>query len=448
VPANQVDIENLCLLPFYFITGMKMEKVTIEKMTYGIDSLTHIDGKVVFVPYGAPGDEAEIEINQEKNDYSRAELTKLLKDSPDRMKPPCPNFPECGGCHWLHLMPEAQRREKEDILAFITRPLHPRQVYPMEPLPTTHYRNKMELKIAFDGDKVILGNYKFRSHEVVPLQGCIVQCKENLAMLDKLQEFADLPDNRELMERSETIMVRTLGEQQHCVFHLKEAPTAPELKKFNAFFDENESLSRLEVQSFLGNHQTLLREKAPFRFMKKNWRVSTGSFFQNNIEGAEAILYTLISIYRSMPHKGKLIDLYCGCGTQTFLLENLFDEVYGIECNQPSFQDAIAFQKTRSNSRIKFICRKAETVFNSPITKGVIAAIHVNPPRTGLSNRVLKGLTGIKPKVITYLSCNPTTFRRDAKFIRSLGYKLQKIHSFDLFPGTFHMETLSLFVRG
>jgi 23S rRNA (uracil1939-C5)-methyltransferase len=182
--------------------------------------------------------------------------------------------------------------------------------------------------------------------------------------------------------------------------------------------------------------------------MKKNWRISTGSFFQNNIEGAEAILHTLLSIYHSLPHKGKFIDLYCGCGTQTFLLENLFDEVFGVECNQASFQDAIAFQKTRSNSKIKFICRKAETIFNSPITKGVIAALHLNPPRTGLSQRVLKGLTGIKPKVITYLSCNPTTFRRDAKYIRSLGYKLDRIYSFDLFPGTFHMETLSLFIRG
>ncbi|MDN5279352.1 MAG: rRNA (uracil1939-C5)-methyltransferase [Clostridiales bacterium] len=425
-----------------------METVSIEKMTYGIDSLSHIDGKVVFVPYAAPGDKAEIEIVEEKTDYLRAELKKILEESPDRRESPCPNFPECGGCHWLHLYPEAQRREKEDILNFILKPLNPAQVYPMEPLPITHYRNKMELKIAFDGDKVILGNYKYRSHDVVQLKGCIVQCKDNLAMLEKLEEFANISENRPLLEKTETIMVRTLPPQQHCVFYLKEAPTEDELKTLHAFFDENESLSRLETQSNLGNHQTLLREKPLFNFMKKNWRISTGSFFQNNIEGAEAILHTLLSIYHSLPHKGKFIDLYCGCGTQTFLLENLFDEVFGVECNQASFQDAIAFQKTRSNSKIKFICRKAETIFNSPITKGVIAALHLNPPRTGLSQRVLKGLTGIKPKVITYLSCNPTTFRRDAKYIRSLGYKLDRIYSFDLFPGTFHMETLSLFIRG
>ncbi len=424
-----------------------METVAIEKMTYGIDSLAHIDGKVVFVPYAAPGDKVKISISEEKSDYLRAELDELLEPSSDRQQPPCPNFPECGGCHWLHLNTEAQLREKEDILNFILKPLNPSRVYPMEPLPARHYRNKMELKVAFVEDRVILGNYKFRSHEVVSLKGCIVQSRANLEMLDKLEVFANDPENRELLEKTETIMVRSLSPQQHCVFYLKEAPAEKDLNALKSFFDENESLSRLEAQSFMGNHLTQLREKPLFNFMKKNWRISTGSFFQNNIEGAEAILHTLISIYHSMPHKGKLIDLYCGCGTQTFLLENLFDEVHGVECNQASFQDALAFQKTRTNSKIKFLCRKAETIFNSPITKGVIAALHVNPPRTGLSQRVLKGLTGIKPKIITYLSCNPTTFRRDAKYIRSLGYNLEKIYSFDLFPGTFHMELLSLFVR-
>jgi 23S rRNA (uracil1939-C5)-methyltransferase len=425
-----------------------METVNIEKMTYGIDSLAHIDGKVVFVAYAAPGDKVSISITEEKNDYSRAELKKVLEESPDRISSPCPNFPECGGCHWLHLLPEAQRREKEDILEFILKPLKPGHVYPMEPLPTTNYRNKMDLKIAFKGKKVILGNYKYRSHDVVPLKGCIVQCKENLQILEKLDKLANKAANRAFMEKLESIMVRTLTPQQHCVFNLKEAPTEEELNLMHDFFDENDSLSRLEAQSSLGNHQTLVREKGQFNFMKKNWRISTGSFFQNNIEGAEAILYTLLSIYHSMPQKGKFIDLYCGCGTQTFLLENLFDEVIGVECNHSSFQDAIAFQKTRSNSRIKFMCRKAESIFNTPVTKGILGALHVNPPRTGLSQRVLKGLNGIKPKIITYLSCNPTTFRRDAKYIRSLGYKLEKIYSFDLFPGTFHMETLSLFVRG
>jgi len=74
--------------------------------------------------------------------------------------------------------------------------------------------------------------------------------------------------------------------------------------------------------------------------------------------------------------------------------------------------------------------------------------VHLNPPRTGMSQRVLRGLSGIKPRIITYLSCNPMTYRRDAKAIRQMGYKLESVYSFDLFPGTFHMETLSLFVRG
>ena len=122
-----------------------------------------------------------------------------------------------------------------------------------------------------------------------------------------------------------------------------------------------------------------------------------------NLEGAEAILHTLTSVYQAYQHKGKFIDLYCGCGTQTFLLESLFDEVYGVESNISSYQDALAFQKTRSSSKAKFICRKAETIFNTPMTKGVIAALHLNPPRTGISQRVMPlmedGIVAVEDRV-------------------------------------------------
>ena len=425
-----------------------MENVLIERMTYGIDSLGHLDGKVVFIPYGAPGDKVDVTITEEKSDYLRGEIKEIIEKSGERRNSPCPNFPECGGCHWLHILPETQRREKENILRFILKPLSPEHIYPMEPLPMTGYRNKMELKVAIDGDRVILGNYKYRSHDVVPMKGCIVQCKPNLEVYGLLDAHMNQPQQRSLAENISSIILRTLEPQQHCAFHLKSPPTQEMLAAMQAFFDQTESLSRLEAHSEMGNHLTLVREKGAFSFMGRNWRVSPNSFFQNNLEGSEAILHTLLSIYQGSQHKGKLIDLYCGCGTQTFLLENLFEEVHGVECNVSSYQDALAYQKTRTSSRSRFLCRKAETIFNTPITKGVIAALHMNPPRTGISQRVLRGLSGIKPRIITYLSCNPMTFRRDAKAIKQMGYKLESVYSFDLFPGTFHMETLSVFVRG
>jgi 23S rRNA (uracil1939-C5)-methyltransferase len=425
-----------------------METVSIEKMTYGIDSLGHLNGKVIFVPYGAPGDKVKVRICEEKADYLRGEIEEIIEKSPERRNPPCPNFPACGGCHWLHVNPETQRREKEDALGFILKPLAPGHIYPMEPLPISRYRNKMELKVAIDGDRVILGNYQFRSHDVVSIKGCVVQCSENMQIYERLDAFMNLPEQKSLAANIRTIVARTLAPQQHCAFYLKDAPSAEMLASMQAFFDQTESLSRLEAHSDMGNHLTLVREKQPFNFMKRNWRVSPSSFFQNNLEGAEAILHTLLSIYQSFQHKGKFIDLYCGCGIQTFLLEQLFEEAYGVECNISSYQDALAYQKTRTSSKTRFICRKSETIFNTPVTKGVIAALHLNPPRTGISQRVLRGLSGIKPRIITYLSCNPMTFKRDAKAIKQMGYKLESVYSFDLFPGTFHMETLSLFVRG
>ncbi|MBF0543761.1 MAG: 23S rRNA (uracil(1939)-C(5))-methyltransferase RlmD [Candidatus Riflebacteria bacterium] len=425
-----------------------MENIVIDRMTYGIDALGRLNGKVVFVPYAAPGDELSVEITEEKTDYSRAKIVEILKPSKSRQKSNCPNFPECGGCHWLHLYDEVQRREKDGYLTFLLKPLSPGDVYPIEPLSSEKYRNKMELKIAKTADgKILLGNYKFHSHEVVSLKGCRVQLPQNMQMYDALVEFVNstlmLPFANNITE----ISLRTLGEQQHCLFLLKTQPPEEILNTFRDFFNSRATLSKLEVQSESEIFLTLMRDKPPFSFMNRTWTVSPNSFFQNNLEGAEAIFYTLQSIYESIPQKGKFIDFYCGVGIQTMLLEKMFEEVVAVEANENSYHDAIKNQKGRRPQQLRFLCRKAESIFNTPFTKGTIAALHVNPPRSGISQKVMRGLMGIRPKLITYLSCNPITFRRDAQGIIQLGYKLDQVYAFDLFPGTFHLEILASFSR-
>ena len=425
-----------------------METLTIEKMTYGIDSLGHLNGKVIFVPYGAPKDKAEVDILEEKSDYSRASLAKIIEPSPFRQLSPCSNFPECGGCHWLHLYPEVQRQEKEAYLNYLMKSFSPRRIYPIEALPSTRYRNKMDLKVQCREDgTVVLGNYRYRSHDVVSMQGCIVQCASNMTMYDSFRKLLEADPERKLAKNILEIMVRSLPPTQHSLILLKEAPDEASQEVFRNFFNENETLGRMEIVSGNTAYLTLMREQPPFQFMKRDWFVSPRSFFQNNLEGAESILYTLLTIYEAVPQKGKFIDLYCGVGTQTLLLENRFEEVLGVECNEDSYQDALKNQKLKSTSRASFQCRKAESIFGTPSTKGVIARLHLNPPRTGLSQRVLRGMSGIKPRKITYLSCNPMTFRRDALSIIRMGYGLEQLQAFDLFPGTYHLEILGTFVR-
>ena len=422
--------------------------IKIERMTYGIDSLGYLDGKVVFAPYGAPGDEVEVQVEQTKPDYLRARINKVLKPSDVRVESPCPNFPECGGCHWLHIHPETQRTEKEAYLKFLLKPLNPKLVYPLEPLSQTSYRNKMELKIARKEDgRFILGNYRYHSHDVVSLRGCIVQDKANMELYESLDALLNNPANEQLALSAEQIVVRTLGTQQHALMQMKTAPSEESLVALRTFFDTTDRLSRLEVSGSGTTHLVQVRDRGQFNFMERNWIVSPRSFFQNNLEGAESILFTLSTIYGSVPQKGKLLDLYCGCGAQTLHLESRFEEVYAIESNEDSYQDAIKNQRLRTSSRAKFLCRKVETIFGTPITKGIITAVHLNPPRSGLSTRAIRGMSGIKPKTVTYLSCNPITFKRDAQALIGMGYVLENVHSFDLFPGTYHVEVLGVFSR-
>jgi 23S rRNA (uracil1939-C5)-methyltransferase len=425
-----------------------MDTLTIERMTYGIDSLGRLDGKVVFIPYAVPQDVVEFEISETKADFLRGKLQKVVTPSPLRQASPCPNFPACGGCHWLHLNLEAQLREKEAFLRHAFKPLAPKTVYPLEPLPDTDYRNKMELKIGRSPEgALILGNYRYHSHEVVSLAGCRVQVPQNRVMYDALYRLLSQPQHASLADTIETITVRTLGEQQHTQIEMRQPPANELLEVLRAFFHEQPDLSRLEVTQGHQSLLTVMREKPAFQFMKRPWFVSARSFFQNNLDGAESILHTLMTIYSASPQKGKLVDLYCGCGVQSLLLANRFEEVFAIEANDDSYQDALKNLKMRGSTNVRFLHRRAETIFPSTITKGVIAALHVNPPRTGLSTKVLRGLAGIKPKVITYLSCNPMTFRRDAQAILQMGFSLDRVHTFDLFPGTYHVEVLGVFTR-
>ncbi|MBF0407681.1 MAG: 23S rRNA (uracil(1939)-C(5))-methyltransferase RlmD [Candidatus Riflebacteria bacterium] len=425
-----------------------MENISIDRMTYGIDALGKINGKVVFVPYAAPGDELSVNFTEEKNDYSRAKIEQIIKPSQNRKTPSCPNFPDCGGCHWLHLPEEVQRKEKEAFLSYLLKPLSPGNIYPMESFSSEKYRNKMELKVTIDGNgKVILGNYKFHSHDVVSISGCLVQLPKNMVMYKILSDFVNLPEMTSFAPNIAEISVRTLEEQQHCVFQLKAQPPEEILNQLRNFFNSNESLSRLEVMSSEEIFLTLMRDKTPFTFLERKWTVSPKSFFQNNLEGAEAIYYTLQSIYDSLSPKGKFLDLYCGVGIQTMILEKNFEEVIGIEANEDSYQDALKNQKGRRPQQIKFLCKKVENIFNTFITKGNIGALNLNPPRTGVSQKAMKGLTALRPKLITYLSCNPITFKRDAQIFIKMGYKLNQVYSFDMFPGTFHTEILAAFTR-
>ncbi|MBF0499540.1 MAG: class I SAM-dependent RNA methyltransferase [Candidatus Riflebacteria bacterium] len=425
-----------------------MPTVNLEKMTYGIDALGHIDGKVVFVPYGVPQDQAEIEITETKTDYMRGEIRSITASSPLRQKSPCPNFPACGGCHWLHMKSETQRREKEGYLHYLLTPLSPRNVYPIEPLSAERYRNKMELKIALDANgKVILGNYKFHSHDVVDITGCIVQCPENMKMHAAFSRLLNEDALREHATNIESIGVRTLGAQQHALISVKTPPGEEIVNHYRDFFQAQESLSRLELSAGDTSFLTLMRDKPPFEFIRRSWTVSPRSFFQNNLEGAEAIYYTLQSLYDGPPQKGKFIDLYCGVGIQTMMLEHMFEEAVGVESNMDSCNDAIRNQRGKRQQQIHFFARKAESIFGTQITRGTLSALHMNPPRTGASQRVIRGLAGVKPRMITYLSCNPMTFRRDAMAISNMGYHLNEVYAFDLFPGTFHLEILASFTR-
>ena len=396
-------------------------------------SMGRHEGKVIFCPGGLPGERVRARIVEGGKRWARGALLEVLRASPNRVEPPCPYYGRCGGCHWQHADYAAQLAYKQEIVTEQLRRLGRLEsptVRPTLGAPAVEgvvepwfYRNHVQFAVAKSGE---LGFLAAGSHDVVPVERCLLLHP----LLDEMHATLDMdwPEVRRLILR---VGVRT-GERM-CVFEAED-DDAPELEVDLPL----SCLLRLRD----GTDVVLIGSSAYHEVLQgRTYRVSSSSFFQVNTDQAEVLL-DVVHAYLDPRTADVLLDLYCGVGVMGLSVAEKVGQVIGIEEHPAAIADARTNRNAGPASHVRFIEGKAEALL--PELEDTVTKVVLDPPRGGCKPGVLDALLRLAPERIVYVSCDPTTMARDAAYLAQGGYALVEVQPVDMFPQTYHVETVAL----
>jgi 23S rRNA (uracil1939-C5)-methyltransferase len=412
-------------------------ELTLDNIAHGGEALGRHAGKVIFVPYAIPGERVRVEIVDEKDRWARARLLAVLAASPDRVEPPCPYFGQdkCGGCQWQHIQYERQADLKGEIVADQLRRLGRIAQPPVadtivladdEGLLDYGYRNHTQFAITEDGQ---LAYRRASSHELIAVEHCLLlheRLDELHAALDVVWPAVQGISLRAGINTGDALVTfETAGEEE------------PELE-----IDLSASIVQITprgVRPLIGE-PAITEEVAGLRY-----RVSAESFFQVNTTGAE-VLVELVKQYAEPRPDDVLLDAYCGVGLFALTLAEAVKEVIGIEASPAACEDLAYNAGEMQNLTIHE--GAVEEVLPALLAQGQRADLVVmDPPRAGAGPEVIKGLAALAPRRIVYVSCDPATLGRDSVTLTSVGYRLVEAQPVDMFPQTYHIETVALWEK-
>ena len=441
------------------------EAYTVAIRDLGVhgEGIGSVDGFTVFVPGALPGETVTAEITLLKKSYALGKLLSIEQESPFRTVPECSVYEHCGGCQLSHLTYEGQldmkyRRVKDVIERIagesgdLVRPV----------LPAAHpfaYRNKMAVPAGLVKGKAALGCYRQGSHDIIPVSSCAIQKEENNRLLQFARRSIEkyrisVYDEKTRKGSLRHIMGRVGDDGKVMAILVTASETLPEeerwIEEMQKELPEVVSLWH-NIQSKPGN--TILgakirhlwgRETLTTSLCGLQFEVSPYSFFQVHKEQAE-ILYEKALEYANLKGGETVIDAYCGTGTISLCLAKKAKRVIGIEIVKPAIEDAKKNAKKNHMENTEFYAADAGKLMPQLYRKGLVPDVIVmDPVRAGCSEEVLKAAAGMNPKRIVYVSCNPATFARDAKILKSEGYEIKEIQPVDMFPQTMHVEAIVL----
>lgn len=412
--------------------------LVLTDMGHGGEAVGRHEGRVIFVPYGIPGETVRVQLVEERTHYARGRIVELLKASPDRVVPPCPYFGLCGGCHWQQIAYERQLRLKEEIVRNLLWRIGKQAGAPVRPtLGMEHpwaYRNHVQCVLA-DGR---IGYYASQSHELVAVERCAIT---HPALQTLWRVIAEMPWG---LRRASLRVGTATGER----LVILEGGRHPE-----ALVQRLEAQGVSCVQKARGDHWRVLCGMDAYheRLDERTYRVSALSFFQVNTAQAERLL-AVVGEYLALRPEETLLDVYCGVGLLALSLAATrtcrgAGRVIGIESSPWAIRDAVANTKALSD-----LC--AEVAFHEGSVEDVLPqltcrpdAIVLDPPRAGCSSRALDALLACDARRIVYVSCDPATLARDISRCVARGYELLAVQPIDMFPQTYHIECVALLRR-
>ena len=426
-------------------------RLTIEKLVYGGEGLARVAeaesrAKTVFVPFVLPGEEVEAQVTEQKRGFAHARLESVITPSQQRASAPCPYFQRCGGCHYQHMDYAHQVEAKKGILLETLRRTgkmewtQPIEAVTAEPL---HYRNRTRMRVHHMGSFEI-GYYQYRSHKLIAVRECPIssplinqalaalwrsgEAGELPPIVKEVEFFADAADAQLLLE---LVLHAPLGSDDASkleAFARSVTETLPAVVGMAAFQQQGDFAEY--GKPLWSQGQTSL----DYATKTDRYRVSAGAFFQTNRFLSDA----LVQLVTAGKKGGLALDLYAGTGLFSLPLARSFDQVIAVEASPASFADL----RTNATDNIKAVRSTTEDYLRQIGAKHPPDLIVVDPPRAGLGEKIIPILGQVKARKLCYVSCDPATLARDLKGLVESGYRIDSIHLVDLFPQTFHLETV------
>jgi 23S rRNA (uracil1939-C5)-methyltransferase len=414
----------------------------IDALSYGPYGIGRADGKAVMVPHTAPGDRIEARIVESKERYCVGEIARLIAPSPLRRTPPCPYVGSCGGCSWQHLDYDAQLTAKQKSVDDALRRIGKLDGFELRPIiPSAnefHYRRRIRLQVGADRR---LGFHGAASHRLVEIEDCLIADERLGKAIETLRRWA-----RGLNTNIEDIELVVGDRTDELVAAVSAADT---------FVPRDESacanLIGAEVRGLIvagrderkiwGDPRITVDVRGGLSLI-----VDADAFTQVNPEGNTRILDELLGAGQ-FQESDRILELYCGAGNFTLPMARQSRDVVAIEGYRPALANAKLNAQRNGVRNIRWI--------SAPVPKAVadlkrrrdkFTKIVLDPPRAGAKG-IETDLAAFGAEKIVYVSCNPATLARDLAAMVKHGYKLRRVQPIDLFPQTFHVETLAILER-
>jgi 23S rRNA (uracil1939-C5)-methyltransferase len=434
-------------------------ELTIEKLIYGGDGLARLPaddkgrGKAAFVPFTLAGEKVEVSVKEEKPGFVRALPTRIIEPSGQRIEARCGYFQRCGGCHYQHTGYEQQLEIKGTILKENLHRLAKMELaseLKVHSSPPWNYRNRTRLQVRADSG-FALGYFKGSSHELLPVETCPIssplinramevlwklgRARQVPAELREVELFANDDDTQlqvELYSDPHQDKPRRTESAQAMAGRLR--TELPEVVSVYVFA-QTIGVAR-GVQWHITEEPDWTLGPGEFRYRTKTapMRVSGGSFFQVN----RFLVDALVSIVTGGRSGEVALDLYAGVGLFTAALATSFRHTVAVESSQGSASD-LKYNAPRDAKAVRSTVAEYLRDKGAKLRPDLVV---VDPPRAGLGEQVARALVKLGTPRLTYVSCDPATLARDLVALTAGGYRVEQVHLVDLFPQTYHIESV------
>lgn len=430
------------------------------------EGIGKIDNFTIFVDGALPNETVNIKIIKVKKNYGYGKLIKIIKPSPYRINPLCENFGKCGGCNLLHLSYDEQLNIKSKFIqtnlkkiAKIENIKVPKAIGMDNPF---NYRNKASFPINFT-DKVNIGFYKPRSHNIINIDNCIIQNPINNIIIQKTKTFIkenniyiyDENTGKGDLRHIVTRIANKTNELLICVVINNNKFLYKDLLIKN--FKDIPNIDSIVINYNTKNNNVILGDKVETILGKGyivdyikdlKFNISPLSFYQVNPIQTEVLYETALN-FCNLTGNEIVFDAYCGIGTISLFLAKKCKKVYGIEIVPDAIKNAISNAELNNINNAEFFVGKSEDIIPKLIFENNIYpdVIVVDPPRKGCDKILLDAIIKTSIKKLVYISCDNSTLARDIAYLSNFGFKLDKIQPVDMFCMTTHIECVALITR-